>query len=64
MSDREIQKWLLDFADDIFENATRKNAKEYKKKLDIFIKRNNVSIAQMKEFTESGAGEELYMLCS
>ena len=64
MSDNEILEWLLAFADEIFENATRKNGAQYKEKLDAFVKNNKVSIEQMMEFAESGAGEELYMLYS
>ena len=64
MSDEEIRRWLLDFAEEIFEKATRNNALDYKSKLDEFIKKYNVSIEQLQEFAESGAGEELYMFYS
>lgn len=36
MSDEEIRRWLLDFAEEIFEKATRNNALDYKSKLDDF----------------------------
>lgn len=61
-SDKEIRKWLQDFADDVFENANRDNAATFNMRLDIFVKDNGVTAEQMQEFAESGAGEELYML--
>lgn len=33
-------------------------------KIDAFVKKNNVSVEQLQEFSASGAGEELYMLYS
>ena len=62
MSGKEIRRWLSDFAEEIFEKATRNNALDYKSKLDAFVKKYNVSVKQLQEFAESGAGEELYML--
>ena len=64
MSDKEIRRWLIDFAEEIFEKATRNNAHDYKIKLDAFVKKYDVSTEQLQEFAESGAGEELYMLYS
>ncbi len=62
MSGKEIRRWLSDFAEEIFEKATRKNALDYKLKFDAFVNKNHVSVEQLQEFAESGAGEELYML--
>ncbi len=64
MSNEMIQEWLRDLAEDIIANANRSNAKAYQKKFDDFVEANNVTIKQLKEFAESGAGETLYMLIS
>ena len=60
-TDKEIREWLRIFADRIFDTISKRNAQSLKAELDSFVKENNVTVDQMQEFAESGAGEELYM---
>ena len=60
-TDKEIREWLRIFADRIFDTILKRNAQSLKAELDSFVKENNVTVDQMQEFAESGAGEELYM---
>ena len=61
-TDKEIREWLRIFADRIFDTISKRNAQSLKAELDSFVKENNVTVDQMQEFAESGAGEELYMI--
>ncbi len=63
MTDSEIRQALKAFANEIF-SMKSSDALSVKKRLDSFIKDNNVTADQMQEFAELGAGEELYMLIS
>ena len=60
-TDKEIRERLRIFADRIFDTISKRNAQSLKAELDSFVKENNVTVDQMQEFAESGAGEELYM---
>ena len=60
-TDKEIREWLRIFADRIFDTISKRNAQSLKAEVDSFVKENNVTVDQMQEFAESGAGEELYM---
>ena len=61
MTDHEIRKQLRVFANRIF---LMKSSEAFlvKKELETFIRDNAVTVEQMHEFAESGAGEELDML--
>lgn len=61
MTDYEIKEELKRFQKRIF-NMKASEAYDVKRQLDSFILDNNVTVEQMREFEESGAGEELYML--
>lgn len=61
MTDHEIREKLREFSDRIIMEMKSEDAYEVKKELDEFIKKNNVTTEQLEEFTESGAGEMLYM---
>ena len=60
-TDKEIREWLKNFADRTLDTISKRNAQSLKAELDSFVKENNVTVDQMQEFAESGAGEELYM---
>ena len=61
MTDLEIRQRLKQFAESIF-SMDSSEAHSIKKELDSFIIDNDVTVEQMQEFAESGAGEELHML--
>ena len=61
MTDRDIKKRLMAFAERIF-SMRPSEALAVKHELESFIKTNNITAEQMQEFAETGAGEELYML--
>ena len=62
MTDQEIKEKLREYADRIIMEMKSEDAYEVKKELDKFIEENNVTPEQLMEFTNSGAGEMLYML--
>jgi len=62
MTDQEIREKLREYADRIIMEMKSEEAYEVKKELDEFIKKYNVTTEQLEEFTDSGAGEMLYML--
>ncbi|MCR4708748.1 MAG: hypothetical protein K5653_00650 [Clostridiales bacterium] len=61
MTDKEIRKELMRYANLIFDIDYR-DAHLVKRDFDKFCKDNDVSAEQLREFTESGAGEMLYMM--
>lgn len=62
MTDREIRKELMGFAERVFAMRAVSEAFEIRGQLDTFIAENNVTFEQLQVFTDSGAGEALYML--
>ena len=62
MTDREIREKLRELSERILEEMKSEEAYEVKKEFDEFIKKYNVATEQLEEFTDSGAGEMLYML--
>ncbi len=65
MTDDEIRNALKGFEEEIFFHCeTIEEAREIRRRLDAFINENNVTMEQLVEFTNSGAGETLYMMAS
>jgi hypothetical protein len=65
MSGEEIRNTLKEFEEEIFFRCgTIEKAREIRRRLDAFIDENNVTLEQLVEFTDSGAGETLYMMAS
>ncbi|MGI6172922.1 MAG: hypothetical protein ACOYI8_03375 [Christensenellales bacterium] len=65
MTDDEIRNVLKGFEEEIFFHCgTIEKAREIRRRLDAFIKENNITLEQLAEFTDSGAGETLYMMAS
>jgi len=61
MTDKEIKTRLKEFSKAIF-RMKPSEADEIKKQLDDFCNENNVTVEQLQEFAESGAGEMLYLM--
>lgn len=61
MTDREIRRELMKFADKIF-SMDSSEIYVVKEEYERFCKDNKVTISQLQEFAESGAGEMLRML--
>ncbi len=62
MTEKEIQAKLREFEDEIFECGSKEQALDIRRRLDLFEKENNVTFEQLQTFTQSGAGEALYMM--
>ena len=63
MTGKEIQAKLREFENEIFfQCASKEQALDIRRRLDLFRTENNVTFEQLQTFTRSGAGEMLHMM--
>lgn len=65
MKQIEIKEQLDIFKQNVFNSIETDTEywKNLKEQLDSFVKENNLTTQDLKDFVQSGAGELLYMMC-